>query len=201
MRSHDLAVWNHSIDQYEAPLRERDEFEHLSSQFNHKINLSSSRTFLINKRAIMFVFCVCVCGCSVFLKSLSSGSKTLQTSCFSQHEVWKSALFFTLKFLCFFVYTCRISIPYLQIVKSADGPHRCGCVRFHIEALEVQNDLCHLGCKDDEGALQVVWILIRETRGLNHSVWLSEVSGTFSTCTECKTTSCIMLMYSICQRI
>lgn len=85
----------------------------------------------------------------------------------------------------FFVYTCRISVPYLQIVKSADGPHRCGRVRFHIEALEVQNDLCHLGCKDDEGALQVVWILIRETRGLNHSVWLSEVSGTFSTCTEC----------------
>lgn len=106
MRSHDLAVWNHSIDQYEAPLRERDEFEHFSSQFNHKINLSSSRTFLINKRAIMFVFCVCVFGCSVFLKSLSSGSKTLQTSCFSQHEVWKSALFFTLKFLC-----CFWSIP------------------------------------------------------------------------------------------
>ncbi len=148
---------------------------------------------------------MCVFGCSVLLKSLSSGCKTLQTSCFSQNEVWKSALFFTLKFLCFFclfvVYTCRISVPYLQIVKSADGPHRCGRVRFHIEALEVQSDLCHLGCKDDEGALQVVWILIRETRGLNHSVWLSEVSGTFSTCTECKTTSCIMLMYNMSNNI
>lgn len=65
-------------------------------------------------------------------------------------------------------FTCWISVPNLQVVKSADGPDRCTRVRFHVEALKVQDDFRHLWCEDDEGALEVVRVIIWETRGLDH---------------------------------
>lgn len=60
--------------------------------------------------------------------------------------------------------TAREAVPDLQPVVSAENTSRGRRVGLHLEALELQNDLRHLGGEDHERAVQVVGVLLREAR-------------------------------------
>lgn len=78
--------------------------------------------------------------------------------------------------------TSRKAIPNLQPVIAAEHTSRGRLVWFQLKTLELQNDLRHLGSKDHECAVQVVWVFLRKARRLYDTAVGGEVSGTFWAC-------------------
>lgn len=60
--------------------------------------------------------------------------------------------------------TTREAVPDLQPVVSAENASGGRRVGLQLEALELQNDLRHLGGEDHERAVQAVGVLLREAR-------------------------------------
>lgn len=78
--------------------------------------------------------------------------------------------------------TCGEAIPNLQPVVSADGAGRRRGVGLHVEAVELHYNLRHLWGEYHEGAVQVVRVLLGETRCLDDAAGSREVPGAFWTC-------------------
>lgn len=78
--------------------------------------------------------------------------------------------------------TCREAVPDLQPVVSAERARRRRGVGLHVEAVKLHHDLGHLGGEDHKGAVQVVGVLLRETRRLDDASGSRKVPGTFWTC-------------------
>ena len=76
------------------------------------------------------------------------------------------------------------AIPDLQPVVAAEDTSRGRRVRLQLEALELQNDLGHLGGEDHKRAVQVVGVFLREPRRLYDSAVGGEVPRAFGTCSK-----------------
>lgn len=77
--------------------------------------------------------------------------------------------------------TSREAIPDLQPVVAAEHTSGRRLVRLQLKTLKLQNDLRHLGSEDHKGAVQVVWVLLRKTGGLDDTAVGGEISGAFRT--------------------
>ncbi len=78
--------------------------------------------------------------------------------------------------------TSREAIPDLQSVVAAENTSGGRRVRLQLKALELQNDLRHLGCEDHESAVQVIGVFLWETGRLYDTAVGGEVPGAFGTC-------------------
>lgn len=80
-----------------------------------------------------------------------------------------------------FSLTSREAVPDLQPVVSAENTSRRRGVGLQLEALELQNDLGHLGGEDHECAVQVVGVFLREAGRLYDAAVGGEVPGALGT--------------------
>lgn len=78
----------------------------------------------------------------------------------------------------------RNAVPDVQPIIFAVSFSHLQRVVLQVKGQELQDDL-HLGFgQDGEGTVQVVWVLLGESRGLNGPVGAREVFGTvFGACT------------------
>lgn len=60
--------------------------------------------------------------------------------------------------------TSRETVPDLQAVKPTVDPSGRLCVRLQLKALELQDDFRHFWGEDHKCAVQVIRVLLRETR-------------------------------------
>lgn len=75
------------------------------------------------------------------------------------------------------------AVPNVQpVILAFSFPHQQRVV-FQVKGLEGERDLRLRRRDDDEGALQIMRVLVRESRRLNHSGWSAEISETvFGSC-------------------
>ena len=78
--------------------------------------------------------------------------------------------------------TSREAVPDLQSVIAAENTRRGRGVRLQLKALELQDDLRHLGGEDHEGAVQVVGVFLQEAGRLYDTAVGGEVPGALGTC-------------------
>lgn len=80
--------------------------------------------------------------------------------------------------------TSRQPVPHFEPVVLAVPLSAWQGVILQVKSEKGEGDIHAGGDDDNEGALQVVWVFVREARRLNETRGTGEVTGTIRTCDE-----------------